>query len=1289
MEALEPRRLLSTYTVTNLNDSGPGSLRDFVQQANAHPAPDLITFAPGLSGVITLTLGGLVVTDPLTIDGPGAEVVAVSGYYESRAPSELDRLTIENASDQGIVNDAGSELTLVDCVVTNSDGINNHGTLTVVNSTVSNNADGIGNYGGKLFLLSSSISNNRGVGVGNNGTVVVDNCTISGNETGIAASSDVTISDSTISGNDVGISNLGDGDGAPSLTVVRCTISSNRHYGILNSEFAIAIIGDSSVWGNNTAVLNYGTLKVWNTTIAQNARHDENSGDYGTETLVNDTISGIDNSGDITASNCIITTVAGNPLNAASSHNLVGGDSKLAILGDYGGPTLTMPPLAGSPAIDEGAYALAVDAYGNPLLTDQRGLYRYSYNGAAVDIGAVEGAVSISLPTSLVVDTLADEYDANFSAGHLSLREAVAIANYRPGKDVITFAPGLSGTVRLTLGQLSITDDLAIDGPGPANLAVSGNDRSGVFVIETAGVVTAQIDGLSITGGGPNGLGGGIYNNGSLSIGNCTISENAAYGGGGICNNGSLSISDCGIYGNTALKGGGGIYNAGTLTIAGSTISGNSGANEGAGILNSGTMSIDECTISGNDARDESYPGGAFGPIFHPGAGGGIYNNGTLTITRSTVSRNTSTEGAGIDNNTGNYNFGYDDDGAVLVLSDSTVADNLGDGIFFSGDKFSPGVASLVRSSILGNSGAGIVNFGATLGGTNVTICGNAGGGISGYGALTLTNSTICNNRAAPGNGAGLSMSTGDMAILRNTIIAGNFQGNTTTASDVLGALDPTQSRSNLLGAGGSGGLVNGVNGNIVGVADPKLAPLGNYGGPTQTMPPLPGSPAIDAGDTTLATDGSGTPLAIDQRGQPRVLGQRVDIGAVEGTVALLQLQGSNLYLRKDQDGLNVDLWLDSPQPGTGVPTAKLPLSGLVAAVALTGTPGDDTLTLDFSNGKPVPTLAGLSFDGGAGNNTLRIIGTPGDDSVDAGLGGITITAGALGVLPVAVANVQAIRFPGTSGGNDTLDISAGNYNVDATTPLAAGNANVSLVVGSGATAKFTTDQRLAGLTVNGLLDVGASKVWTTTPAATIRGYLNSGYGINQDWSGTTGGFGSPVAGKITSSLAAGNPTKYTIGYADGNDQSAQDAGIAVSPGQVLVQPTLVGDANLDGQVNFFDLPQLLGYGYNAGPPASYTDGDLNYDGVVDFLDLSTLLSANYNTGHTFGAPAPAAMPAAAPLSAEAVTPASPPRAGSAVRGTPFSRVAIPVVTAGTPGGTPVLPDWPAAKKRRQIFADA
>ncbi len=81
----------------------------------------------------------------------------------------------------------------------------------------------------------------------------------------------------------------------------------------------------------------------------------------------------------------------------------------------------------------------------------------------------------------------------------------------------------------------------------------------------------------------------------------------------------------------------------------------------------------------------------------------------------------------------------------------------------------------------------------------------------------------------------------------------------------------------NLIGTGGSGGLVNGVNHNQVGVANPGLGTLAQNGGPTRTVALLPGSPAIDRGSNAFVTAGE-----TDQRGLTRVANGTVDIGAFE-----------------------------------------------------------------------------------------------------------------------------------------------------------------------------------------------------------------------------------------------------------------------------------------------------------------------------------------------------------------------------------------------------------------------
>ena len=140
------------------------------------------------------------------------------------------------------------------------------------------------------------------------------------------------------------------------------------------------------------------------------------------------------------------------------------------------------------------------------------------------------------------------------------------------------------------------------------------------------------------------------------------------------------------------------------------------------------------------------------------------------------------------------------------------------------------------------------------------------GGGIENTGALTVTNSTIADNSASS-DGGGLAAFAGT-TILNNTIVALNTNYGEASPDDIAGTVSST-SAYNLIGTGGSGGLVNGVNGNQVGVADPGLDPNGlqNNGGPTQTIALAAGSPAIDAGSNALAVDPTtGSLCTTDQR---------------------------------------------------------------------------------------------------------------------------------------------------------------------------------------------------------------------------------------------------------------------------------------------------------------------------------------------------------------------------------------------------------------------------------------
>src|SRR5690242_16786912 len=84
LEPLEHRNMLTTFTVSTLSDHGVGSLRQAIINANATATADKIIFSVNVRGTIKLTTGELSVTEDLTINGPGASKLSVSGNGASR-----------------------------------------------------------------------------------------------------------------------------------------------------------------------------------------------------------------------------------------------------------------------------------------------------------------------------------------------------------------------------------------------------------------------------------------------------------------------------------------------------------------------------------------------------------------------------------------------------------------------------------------------------------------------------------------------------------------------------------------------------------------------------------------------------------------------------------------------------------------------------------------------------------------------------------------------------------------------------------------------------------------------------------------------------------------------------------------------------------------------------------------------------------------------------------------------------------------------------------------------------
>jgi predicted outer membrane repeat protein len=304
----------------------------------------------------------------------------------------------------------------------------------------------------------------------------------------------------------------------------------------------------------------------------------------------------------------------------------------------------------------------------------------------------------------------------NLDSGAGSLRAVVAAAH---SGDAIVFAPSLNGqTISLTSGELLIKKNLTITGPGADQLSISGNHLSRVF--EVASGVTDALSGMTISNGQASSGGSGILNSGTLTVNNCSLSNNSV---GGIANEpgGALTLNGCMLSGNSALSGGG-IYNYGnaTLTVSNSTVVQNTATGDGGGIFNEGKVTISGCTLAGNKAST---------------LGGGIYSSGrgsTLTITGSSLLGNSaSSAGGGI----------FVEGSGTLSISGSTLSGNSavnGGGI----DLYS-GAATVSGCTLTANSatyGGGIYDYtgtltvsGSTLGGSNpadANVASAAGGGI-------------------------------------------------------------------------------------------------------------------------------------------------------------------------------------------------------------------------------------------------------------------------------------------------------------------------------------------------------------------------------------------------------------------------------------------------------------------------------------------------------------------------------------------------------------------------------
>ena len=654
-------------TVTNTSDGaapGPaGSLRKAINDA---AAGDTIDFAVPVPGGITLTAGQLVIAKNVTIVGPGARNLTISGNNASGIFEVAEDVTMNL-----------SGLTLTEGLATTHAGWNanvklggaiyNLGKLTITacriigNRASSQVANGqalgggiFNNNVGTLTIRDSEITANlcdsdtpEGGGIWNTGTANLTNCTVSNNQ--------LFVSHTNNAGAGAGIYNVRIGSngvfGAATVNLVSCTINNNNFQ-------SPAAPSDTGI-GGGIYKASDAPVNIRNTIVAQNSAptvgQDVYSGNNNPVASQGHNLIGNSNGStgwitDPNDPNRDYTGTAANPL----SPGLVDPDGSFSPVNN-GGPTNTVALLSTSAAVDRGDDVVLGSPYN--LTTDQRGSGFSRKLAAHTDIGAFE-LDQPQVGSDFVVTTTDEHSDGLCGIADCTLIEALDASNANASANTITFAPGVSGTIFTSFGPgRSITHPLMIIGPGARTLTIDGKGSRRIFNIQAgAGSVTISglrlANGKAVAGAFPNGSGGAILNAASLTLTDCTLIGNTSdVHGGAILNNGSssgnatLTLNNCTLTGNSSTASAGAIFNLGaasghaTLNLTNCTLNQNSASQYGGAIYTDGTsagnaaLTLTNCTFNQNTATLSA--GGIYNDAFNQGQAQGA---ATLTV-RNTIFR--------------------------------------------------------------------------------------------------------------------------------------------------------------------------------------------------------------------------------------------------------------------------------------------------------------------------------------------------------------------------------------------------------------------------------------------------------------------------------------------------------------------------------------------------------------------------------------------------------------------------------------------------------------------------
>jgi hypothetical protein len=598
------------------------------------------------------------------------------------------------------------------------------------------------------------------------------------------------------------------------------------------------------------------------------------------------------------------------------------------------------------------------------------------------------------------------------NAGAGSLRQAVLDANGHSGADLIDFSSYFNSPRTITLAGVISITDA---------VTIDGTSAANVTISGN------DFYGIFNTGPAPAGT--------AISFVDLTLRQgritDSGVGGGISAVDEAISATRCVFTRNFSNSGGGaiGIFGIGSLTANDCTFTENSAGNDGGGAVVSRTAGsnvvLRRCQIAANSS--ESY-----NPL---SGGGGVRVAGSFLLEDSTVSGNTAYS---VDNYSGAA-FGYG--GGINILN---------------------GNLATIRNSTISGNRAGFALSGDPR---------SYGGGMYiGMGALVVQNSTIADNLVGLGEGGGIWATT---VSLESCVVAGNgnsgYFGSDIRASTVNARTSSIFNRTGAI-------TFNDLGGNRPAGEDPRLGPLQNNGGPTQTHALLAGSPCVDAGSNPAN-------LNADQRGPgfPRALNGTTDMGAYEGVYPIpiatpigipptITSPGGTSYtvvVRYDDD-IGIDLAtidlgdITVTGPGYAVPQAPIArsISGSGQVVTVTYTLPAPGGTFDFyDDGQYTVAIVG---------NQVRDTDTPAPHFVP---------PGALGTFRVAITGTlvvdeptdiedgntthghlslrEAIRLTNTAiGTSDTITFDPAVFDAPRTITLTAGQFAISdplAIIGPGA----------------------------------------------------------------------------------------------------------------------------------------------------------------------------------------------------------------------------------------------